>query len=115
MVENKNPINGRKKKQIAKSSKLENSDSKNEYLPKSGYPPTWQPNSILEKIYFPIRDFIWSFKIEPAIKGITTYRQTDKSKVSQGMVMLVISNKKATIGAKANTIIMSFTETCTSV
>lgn len=45
-----------------------NSESKNEYSPKSGYPPTWQPNSVLEKIYFPLRDFIWSFKIEPAIK-----------------------------------------------
>ncbi len=45
-----------------------NSESKNEYSPKAGYPPTWEPNSVLEKIYFPIRDFIWSFQIESAIK-----------------------------------------------
>ena len=52
-----------------------NSDSKNEYCPKSGYPPTWTPNSLFEKIYFPIRDFIWSFKINPFIKkhGLLDY------------------------------------------
>ena len=45
-----------------------NSDAKNEYVEKEGYPPTWKPNSLFEKIYFPMRDFLWSFKIESIIK-----------------------------------------------
>ena len=47
-----------------------NSKSKDEYSPKSGYPPTWKANSYFEKIYFLARDFIWSFKVERAIKEL---------------------------------------------
>ena len=47
-----------------------NSKSRNEYSPKLGYPPTWEPNSYFEKIYFLVRDFIWSFKVEKAIKDL---------------------------------------------
>ena len=46
------------------------SNSKNEYSPKKGYPPTWKPISFFEKSYFLIRDFMWSFKIERAIKEL---------------------------------------------
>ena len=35
---------------------------------KKGYPPVWQPSSILEKQYFSFRDWLWHFKIEKAIK-----------------------------------------------
>ncbi len=45
-----------------------NSKSTSEYSPKSGYPPTWEPNSLFEKKYFSFRDFIWSFKIEKVIR-----------------------------------------------
>ena len=45
-----------------------NSKLKNEYSSKEGYPPVWEPNSFFEKIYFSIRDFIWSMKINPIIK-----------------------------------------------
>ena len=39
-----------------------------EYEPKSGCPPIWQPNSLFESAYFRLRDWIWSFKIEPIIR-----------------------------------------------
>ncbi len=35
---------------------------------KTGYPPTWEPNSYLENLYFKFRDWVWHFKIEPAIR-----------------------------------------------
>ena len=41
-----------------------------EYEPKSGYPPTCQPNSLFENLYFQFRDWIWSFKIESVIKNM---------------------------------------------
>ena len=41
-----------------------------EYEPKEGYPPAWKPNSLLESLYFKSRDWMWSFKIEPAIKKL---------------------------------------------
>ena len=47
-----------------------NRKSKNEYSPKSGYPPTWRATSCFEKNYFLVRDFIWSFKVERAIKNL---------------------------------------------
>jgi len=37
---------------------------------KAGYPPIWQPNNILEKYYFRLRDWLWHFKIEKAIEGL---------------------------------------------
>ena len=42
--------------------------NKGEYEPKSGYPPVWKPSSYLESAYFNLRDWIWSFYIEPSIK-----------------------------------------------
>ena len=47
-----------------------NKQSKSEYSPKSGYPPTWETTSFFEKKYFLIRDFIWSFKVEKVIKEL---------------------------------------------
>ncbi|MFQ6677349.1 MAG: glycosyltransferase [Fidelibacterota bacterium] len=46
-----------------------------DYQEKKGYPPVWRPNSIPEKWYFKFRDWLWSFKIEPAIKklGLLNY------------------------------------------
>ena len=41
-----------------------------EYEPKEGSHPTWEPNSSFESTYFKIRDWIWSFKIEPAIRKL---------------------------------------------
>ena len=41
-----------------------------EYEPKDGYPPTCEPSSFLESIYFRFRDWVWSFKIESAIKKL---------------------------------------------
>jgi len=41
-----------------------------DYKEKEGYPPVWKPNSILEKWYFQFRDWLWSFKVEPAIKEL---------------------------------------------
>ena len=39
-----------------------------DYQEKEGYPPIWKPNSPLERLYFMIRDWIWQFYIEKAIK-----------------------------------------------
>jgi len=47
-----------------------NSAYKNEYSSKSGCPPTWKPNSYFERGYFLMRDFLWSFKVEKAIKEL---------------------------------------------
>jgi len=41
-----------------------------EYQPKDGYPPIWAPSSAFESGYFKLRDWIWSFKIEPMIKKL---------------------------------------------
>lgn len=41
---------------------------------REGYPPKWKPNSYLEKLYFEFRDWIWHYKIEPAINE---YKLTD--------------------------------------
>ncbi len=41
-----------------------------DYQEKDGYPPVWVPDSILEQWYFQFRDWLWHFKIEPAIKEL---------------------------------------------
>jgi hypothetical protein len=41
-----------------------------DYQEKSGYPPIWKPSSFMEEKYFQFRDWLWSFKIEPAIKEL---------------------------------------------
>jgi len=38
------------------------------FAEKEGNPPIWEPNSILEKLYFQFRDWLWHFKVEKAIK-----------------------------------------------
>ena len=38
-----------------------------DYKERDGFPPIWEPNSNIENLYFKLRDFIWSFYIEPAI------------------------------------------------
>ena len=38
-----------------------------DYKEREGFPPIWEPNSNIEDLYFKLRDFIWSFYIEPAI------------------------------------------------
>jgi len=35
---------------------------------KEGYPPVWEPNSIMEQKYFHFRDWLWSKWVEPAIQ-----------------------------------------------
>ncbi len=37
---------------------------------KEGYPPTWKPNTFLEKKYFQFRDWLWHFNVEPAIEKL---------------------------------------------
>lgn len=46
-----------------------------DYQEKDGYPPVWKPSNFLEAFYFRFRDWLWSFKIEPAIRkyGIMDY------------------------------------------
>lgn len=39
-----------------------------DYREKSGYPPTWEPDSTAEQWYFRFRDWLWHFRIEPAIE-----------------------------------------------
>ena len=51
----------------------------------------------------------------PAISGMTTYRPTESSSVSQGTEISATPSRSATMGAKANTITASFTPTCASV
>ena len=41
---------------------------KGDYKEKEGFPPQWQPNSFIEELFFKLRDWIWSFKVEKAIK-----------------------------------------------
>ena len=38
-----------------------------DFQEKEGFPPIWEPSSFIEKLYFNIRDWIWSFYIERAI------------------------------------------------
>jgi len=45
-----------------------------DYTEREGCPPTWSPNSFLEKKYFQFRDWVWSFYIEPAIKKYNLYQ-----------------------------------------
>ena len=40
-----------------------------DYEPKEGFPPTCNPNSSFELMYFKLRDWLWSFKIESAIQN----------------------------------------------
>ena len=40
------------------------------YRQHTGFPPTWSPNSIIEKYYFDLRDWLWSFKVEPMIEKL---------------------------------------------
>ena len=51
----------------------------------------------------------------PAASGSTTYSTVDSSSVCQGTSTSVTPSRKAAIGAKANTMTRSFTDTCTSV
>ncbi len=39
-----------------------------DYQELQGFPPIWQANSILEKLYFKFRDWVWSFYVEKAIR-----------------------------------------------
>jgi hypothetical protein len=41
-----------------------------DYKEKGGYPPVWEPNTKLEKMYFQFRDWLWHFKVEPAIENL---------------------------------------------
>ena len=41
-----------------------------DYKEKEGYPPTWVPNTFLEKKYFQFRDWLWHFKVESAIEKL---------------------------------------------
>ncbi len=38
-----------------------------DYEERKGYPPTWAPNSGLEKLYFKFRDWLWQHKVEELI------------------------------------------------
>jgi glycosyltransferase involved in cell wall biosynthesis len=40
---------------------------------KEGFPPIWEPNSKLEKLYFRWRDWLWHFKIEKAIEKLDLF------------------------------------------
>jgi hypothetical protein len=51
----------------------------------------------------------------PAIRGNTTYSTTDSSRLCQGTWISLTPSRKAAIGAKANTMMMSLTDTCTRV
>lgn len=41
---------------------------KGDYQDREGFPPTWDSNNFVEKTYFQFRDWLWHFKIEPAIE-----------------------------------------------
>jgi len=43
---------------------------KGDYHERAGYPPVWEPNSFIEKQYFQFRDWLWSYKVEPAINKL---------------------------------------------
>ena len=44
-----------------------------DYQELDGFPPTWEPNSFLEKSYFKFRDWIWSFYVEKAIRDYNLF------------------------------------------
>ena len=44
-----------------------------EHQEKDGFPPIWEPNSFIEKLYFVIRDWIWHFYIDKAIEKYALY------------------------------------------
>lgn len=44
-----------------------------DYKDRQGFPPIWKENSMIEKTFFKIRDWIWAFYIEPAIKKHNLY------------------------------------------
>jgi hypothetical protein len=44
-----------------------------DYKEREGFPPAWEANSIIEKSFFKIRDWVWSFYIEDAIKKYNLY------------------------------------------
>jgi glycosyltransferase involved in cell wall biosynthesis len=44
-----------------------------DYQEKEGYPPIWEPNSFIERLYFIIRDWIWHFYIDKAIEKYNLY------------------------------------------
>src|SRR5690606_37729894 len=94
--------------------------------------PAWKPNSSTTVAIRPttdqglslatncptaVGDFLTSIcrVIMPASNGSTTYSTVESSNVSQGTVTLVTPSRKAAIGAKAKTMIRSFTDTCTRV
>lgn len=39
------------------------------YTPRTGYPPTWQPANIAEKLFFQARDTLWASRIYRAIEA----------------------------------------------
>ena len=51
----------------------------------------------------------------PATSGSSTYSTVDSTRVSQGTVMSLTPSNSAAMGAKANTMMTSFTDTCTRV
>ena len=51
----------------------------------------------------------------PATSGITTNRPTESVSVSQGTITSETPSSIPAMGAKAKTMIRSFTETCTRV
>jgi len=46
---------------------------KGDYRELDGYPPIWQPNSIIEKQYFHFRDWVWHFKVESMINKLNLW------------------------------------------
>ncbi|MCH7573951.1 MAG: hypothetical protein IIA59_02390 [Candidatus Marinimicrobia bacterium] len=46
-----------------------------EEAPRPGKPPIWEPGSRIEPLFFAFRDWLWRFKIEPAIRkyGLLDY------------------------------------------
>lgn len=42
--------------------------ARGDYEERSGFPPVWRPSNCLESAYFKLRDWMWSFKVERAIK-----------------------------------------------
>lgn len=41
---------------------------KGDYQDRDGFPPAWYPNNFLENKYFQFRDWLWQFRVEPAIE-----------------------------------------------
>ncbi|RMF08881.1 MAG: hypothetical protein D6762_04750, partial [Candidatus Neomarinimicrobiota bacterium] len=46
-----------------------------DYAEKAGFPPVWAPSNRLEALYFRLRDWLWSWKVEPFIEtyGLREY------------------------------------------